>query len=139
MSFSLAFLILSPQRLCSSKDFEVLKVHTHKFMLLSFATICYHRSKKSVSSKMHHSSSTVAARCRLRKVIFLSFPHSFSLVFDKSPHSRLDLPFGKHPFCYYPVYFPLEIEVMCKQFVVEHVVEGETVSRRLCKDYLHQV
>ena len=28
----------------------------------------------------------------------------------------------------YPVYFPLEIEVMCKQFIVEDVVEGETVS-----------
>ena len=120
MSFSLAFSRLSPQRLCSSKDFEVLKVHKHKFMLFSFATISYHRSKKSVSSKCI----TVEASCRLRKVIFLSFPHSFSIVFHKSPHSCLELPFGKHPFCYYPVYFPLEIEVMCKQFVVEHVVEG---------------
>ena len=63
-----------------------------------------------------------------RKVIFLSFPHSFSVVFHKSPLSSLELPFGKHPFCYYPVYFPLEIEVMCKQFIVEDVVEGETVS-----------
>ena len=39
MSFSLAFSILSPQRLCSSKDVEVLKVHKHKFMLFSFAII----------------------------------------------------------------------------------------------------
>ena len=39
MSFSLAFSRLSPQRLCSSKDFEVLKVHKHKFMLFSFAII----------------------------------------------------------------------------------------------------
>ena len=61
MSFSLAFSILSPERLCSSKDFKVLKVHKHKFMLFSFATISYHRSKKSVSSKMHCSSSKMSS------------------------------------------------------------------------------
>lgn len=61
MSVSLAFLILSPERLCSSKDFKVLKVHKHKFMLFSFATISYHRSKKSASSKMHYSSSKLSS------------------------------------------------------------------------------
>ena len=83
MSFSLAFLILSPQRLCSSKDFEVLKVHTHKFMLLSFATISYHRSKKSVSSKMHHSSckmsSTKGNISKLSSLLLTSLRQSSSL------------------------------------------------------------
>ena len=84
MSVSLAFSILSPERLCSSKDFKVLKVHKHKFMLFSFATISYHRSKKSVSSKMHYSSSKLSSTkgnilllSGLRQISSLKFRFTF--------------------------------------------------------------
>ena len=49
MSFSLAFSRLSPQRMCSSKDFEVLKVHKHKFILFSFAIISVGHTNSTVT------------------------------------------------------------------------------------------
>ena len=83
MSVSLAFSILSPERLCSSKDFKVSKVHKHKFMLFSFATISYHRSKKSVSSKMHYSkmSSTKGNISKLSSLLLSGLRQISSLKF----------------------------------------------------------
>ena len=57
---------------------------------------------------------------KLSSLLLGSLPQISSLKFR--------FTFWKASLCFYPVYFPLEIEVMCKQFVVEHVVEGETVS-----------
>ena len=139
MSFSLAFSILSPERLCSSKDFKVSKVHKHKFMLFSFATISYHRSKKSVSSKMHYSSSKMSSTkgniSKLSSLLLSSLGQISSLKFR--------FTFWKASLLLLPGLFSARnrsyVQTRGKQFVVEHVVEGETVSRRLCKDYLHQV
>ena len=58
---------------------------------------------------------------KLSSLLLSSLPQIFSLKFR--------FTFWKASLCFYPVYFPLEIEVMCKRFIVEDVVEGETVSR----------
>ena len=58
---------------------------------------------------------------KLSSLLLSSLPQISSLKFR--------FTFWKASLCFYPVYFPLEIEVMCKRFIVEDVVEGETVSR----------
>ena len=87
-------------------------------MLFSFATLSLLKEIRII--EMHYSSSKMSSTkgniSKLSSFLHSSLPQISSL--------NLDLPFGKHPFCYYPVYFPLEIEFICKQFEVEHVGRG---------------